>query len=266
MNMEYATPTAAPQVEADTDKPVVRHLSKSQRRVIGVLVEKALTTPDAYPLTLKAMTTGCNQKSNRDPVTNYSEDAVEETIDELRQLGLAAVVHTESGRTERYRHFMRQRYPFSETQLAIMTELLLRGRQQLGELRARASRMVPIDGLDQLRSDLSELAEQGFIQANGPLERRGIEVDHSMYAPNENHRFDAVSQSVLTSSAPPPSVTSTPQSATADTNPGQLSELTNLCRELSEQLQETREQLSTLKEQVNQLSDDFSDLRRDLGA
>ncbi len=269
MDLEHATPTAAPQVEADTEKPLVRQLNKSQRRVLGVLVEKALTTPDAYPLTLKALTTGCNQKSNRDPVTNYSEDAVEETIDELRQLGLAAVVHTESGRTERYRHFMRQRYPFSETQLAVMTELLLRGRQQLGELRSRASRMVPIDGLDLLRSDLRELAEQGFVQANGPLERRGIEVDHGMYEPNENQNFDAVSPSQTTVPSAPPTVNSAPPSSAARipvADDGQIAALRHESQELREQLQETREQVDALKEQVSQLSDDFSDLRRDLGA
>src|SRR5690606_38507486 len=101
------------------ERAAVRVLTRPQRRVLGVLVEKGLTTPDSYPLTLKAVTTGCNQKSNRDPVTNYSEDAVEETLDELRQLGLVAVVHTESGRTERYRHYVRKKYPFTEQQLAI---------------------------------------------------------------------------------------------------------------------------------------------------
>ncbi len=269
MNIEHATPTAAPQVEAPDDKPLVRQLSKSQRRVLGVLVEKGLTTPDAYPLTLKALTTGCNQKSNRDPVTNYSEDAVEETMDELRQLGLAAVVHTESGRTERYRHFMRQRYPFTETQLAVMTELLLRGRQQLGELRARASRMVPIDALDLLRSDLLELAEQGFVRANGPLERRGIEVDHAMYQPQENQKFAAVDLSAASASTEPSRVSSPPSSSSAQASvagDSQLSAWEDECLQLREELRETRLEVEALKEEVRQLSADFSELRQALGA
>ena len=75
----------------DHDQPaIVRELTRAQRRVLGVLIEKGFTTPDSYPLTLKAVTAGCNQKSNRDPVTNYSEDAVEDVLDELRQLGLVA--------------------------------------------------------------------------------------------------------------------------------------------------------------------------------
>ncbi|HAW30128.1 MAG TPA: DUF480 domain-containing protein, partial [Planctomycetaceae bacterium] len=88
-------------------------MSRQQRRVIGVLLEKAFTTPDQYPLTLKAVTTGCNQKSNRDPVSNYSESQVFETLDSLREMGLVAVIHSDSGRTERYRHYMRRRFNFT---------------------------------------------------------------------------------------------------------------------------------------------------------
>ncbi len=155
--------------------------SKRQRRVLGSLIEKAFTTPEYYPLTLKALTTACNQKSNRDPVVNYSEDDVQEIADELRELGVMAVVHTETGRTERYRHYLRKHYNVTEPGLAILGELFLRGRQQLGELRSRASRMVPIDSLEALRSELSTLMESGYVQASGSLERRGIEVDHGFY-------------------------------------------------------------------------------------
>jgi len=167
-----------------------KQLSKPQRRALGVLVEKAMTTPDQYPLTLKAATAGCNQKSNREPVTNYSEEQVERFLTELRTLGLVAVVHTESGRTERFRHYVRKAYPFNEPQIAIMAELWMRGRQQLGELRGRASRMAPIDTLEQLRAELQILLDQGFIQANGALERRGIEVDHNFYQPDEGRRLE----------------------------------------------------------------------------
>ena len=100
----------------------LKELSRKQRRVLGVLLEKAFTVPDQYPMTLKAITTGCNQKNNRDPVSNYSEDDVAETLNQLQQIGLIGCLHTEGGRTERYRHYMRQRTPLSEPQLAIMTE------------------------------------------------------------------------------------------------------------------------------------------------
>ncbi len=168
-----------------------RELSRPQRRMLGVLIEKAFTTPDQYPLTLKGATAGCNQKSNRDPVTNYTEEQVQRFLDELRSLGLAAIVHTEGGRTERFRHYARKAYPFTEPQLAIIGELLLRGRQQPGELRTRASRMVPIESQEQLRSELATLVEQGYVQANGPLDRRGVEVDHSFYQADEGKTLTA---------------------------------------------------------------------------
>jgi uncharacterized protein YceH (UPF0502 family) len=176
--------------EPEQDAPPITELSKSQRRVLGTLLEKAFTTPEAYPLTVKALTAGCNQKSNRHPLTEYSEDDVLEVLDQLRQMGLAAVVHTETGRTERFRHYMRKRFTFTEPQLAVLTELLLRGRQSIGDLRARASRMVPIESLDELRTALRGLLEQKYVQATGELERRGVEVDHNFYAASEHKKLD----------------------------------------------------------------------------
>ena len=177
-------------VPREFEQPPVKVLSKAQRRVLGVLVEKGITTPEYYPMTLKALTAGCNQKSNRMPLTEYSEDDVLQTIDELRGLGLAAIVHTESGRTERYRHYVRKQFPWNEAQLAILIELWLRGRQSIGDLRTRASRMHPIDSLEQLREELNSLLEQGFVQANGPLTSRGVEVDHNFYKPSENQTLE----------------------------------------------------------------------------
>ncbi|MEX0718202.1 MAG: DUF480 domain-containing protein [Planctomycetaceae bacterium] len=176
---------------AEPSLPPVTELSPVERRVLGVLVEKALTTPEYYPLTAKALVAGCNQKSNRDPVANYEEDAVLEAVESLRKLGLATEVHTSSGRTARYRHFLRQRFTVTEPQVAILTELLLRGRQTLGELRSRAARMVPIDGLDALRDELRGLIDARLVQANGPLERRGVEVDHLLYKAREGKTLPA---------------------------------------------------------------------------
>ncbi len=173
----------------DQTVPGPKRLARGQRRVLGVLLEKAFTTPDVYPLTVKACTSGCNQKNNRDPVTNYSEEQVREILDELREAGVAAVVHTDGARAERFRHYMRKRYPFSEVQLAILTELLLRGRQQPGELRTRASRMTPIDSQEILKAALVDLQAQGYVQANGPLDRRGVEVDHTFYLDGENQKL-----------------------------------------------------------------------------
>jgi uncharacterized protein YceH (UPF0502 family) len=256
--------TASDQDTAGPERAPVRELTKTQRRVLGVLVEKAITTPEYYPLTLKAVTTGCNQKSNRDPVTSYSEDQVLETLDELRQLGLVAVIHTESGRTERYRHYMRHRYPFSEPQLAIVTELLLRGRQAPGELRARASRMAPIEGLDQLRDALAGLLEQGYVQTNGPLDRRGVEIDHTFYPAAEGRTLPPAQQASGGDETPPQHASAEraadPQAAGRFTAvaDGEIEDLRREHREL-------RQELEIVRGEVRQLYERFDELRRDLG-
>jgi len=185
--VSFGNPTVTDPTDANL--PPITSLSKKQRRVLGTLIEKALTVPDSYPLTLNSLVSGCNQKSNRAPLANYDESDVEETVNQLRDLGLVAAVHTEGGRTERYRHYVRRRFTLSEPQIGILTELLLRGRQALGELRTRATRMTPkgsLDSLDQLRTELQGLLDLKLIQADGPLERRGVEVDHNLYQAQEN--------------------------------------------------------------------------------
>ncbi len=172
-------------MDAEDQKNEIRELSSAQQRVMGVLMEKAFTTPEQYPLTLKSLTTGCNQKSNRAPVTHHSEDTILATVDELREMLLVAEVFTDGGRAARYRHYMRYRFDFSDGQFAIIAELLLRGGQQPGELRTRASRMVRIESKEALRSDLASLQEKGFVRANGPLDRRGVIVDHTFYPSSE---------------------------------------------------------------------------------
>lgn len=246
---------------ADTgsEKIPLSPLSRKQRRVLGVLLEKAFTTPEQYPLTPKAATTGCNQKNNRDPVSNYDEDTVLQTLDELRERGYVGVLHTESGRTERYRHYLRQRTDHTEPQLAILTELLLRGRQQLGELRTRASRMVPIESQEELRAALQPLMEAGLIRSNGPLERRGVEVDHNLYPPGENHEpLSTYSEPVTTSTddTSPPRLAPRPTAANADD--GRVAALESTIHDLHSQLADVRDQLSTLK-------DAFDHLRRQIG-
>lgn len=199
--------------------PPVTELSKSQRRVLGVLSEKAFTTPEYYPLTLKATASGCSQKSNRSPVASYTEDDVQETLEELRGLGMAGVVHTASGRTERFRHYLRHRLTLTEPQLAIFTELLLRGRQSLGELRSRASRMVPIESLGTLRDELRGLIDLGLAQASGQLERRGIEADHNLYRAGEGERFPQTEPSAPASPASPASPPHSPMAAERPASP-----------------------------------------------
>ena len=238
--------------------PAITELSKSQRRVLGVLVEKGLTTPDVYPLTLKAVTAGCNQKNNRDPITNYTEDQVYETLDQLREMGLVAFVHTESGRTERYRHYVRHRFTFTEPQIAVFAELLLRGRQQLGELRSRAGRMVPIESLDLLRTEVAGLESMNLVQATGPLERRGVEVDHTLYKAGEGktleRRTDLPEEPLAPAEDAEPARVSVPR---AESRPADDT--------LRRDHDELRREVATLRDEVRRLSEQVDELRRALG-
>ncbi len=242
----------------------IKELTKPQRRVLGVLLEKAYTTRDSYPLTLKALTTGCNQKSNRSPVTNYSEDAVLDTLESLREMGLTGELHTDGGRAPRYRHYMRKRFTFTEPQLAAVAELLLRGRQQMGELRARASRMVQIDGLKVLREELQPLLDAGFIQASGSLERRGIEVDHGFYKESEGQELGfAPAESAAPPAATPPAEArpSAPQTTTT-TNAPAVAAAPSSSSEA--EVKELREEVAMLTEEHEKLSNRVSELASEL--
>ena len=256
--------------EPTTEPPAqLSHLTRAQRRVLGVLIEKGITTPEVYPLTVKALVSGCNQKSNRDPVTSYDEDKVEQVLDELREMGLAAVVHTESGRTARYRHYMRHKFTFTEPQLAILTELMLRGRQSVGELRTRASRMAPIDSLEQLRNELNVLLEKKLIQSDGALDRRGAEVDHALYPPGEKPAVRPVASPSLDSPVREDrEEPSRPAPSSAPTSPGLEGRLAVLERN-QEQLRAAQESLEEglrdIRHQFESLSNAFDDLRRSLG-
>jgi uncharacterized protein len=252
-------------LEFDPNAPPITELTKGQRRVLGTLLEKAFTTPEAYPLTVKALTTGCNQKSNRYPMTDYTEDDVLEVIDQVRQMGLVAVVHTESGRTERYRHYMRKRFTWSEPQLAIMTELLLRGRQTVGDLRARASRMVPIDSLEDLRTALSGLIEQKHVRASGALERRGVEVDHNFYQPAEDKKLawdSSAGEREERAHTPDTAIRSQAQPRIAEGD--RSSETQVAVRQILDEHRELTERLTTVETEVRRLKGIVEDLERDL--
>jgi uncharacterized protein YceH (UPF0502 family) len=115
----------------------------TERRIVGVLVEKALSTPDYYPLTLNALVAACNQRSNRDPVSTYTEFEVEGALRSLFDKKWVTYVEG-SGRARKWRHRLDERLALSPPELAVLAELLLRGAQQPGELRTRCGRMANI--------------------------------------------------------------------------------------------------------------------------
>jgi uncharacterized protein YceH (UPF0502 family) len=250
----------------DSSLPPIKELSRAQRRVLGVLVEKGITTPEVYPLTLKSVTTGCNQKSNRDPIANYDEDRVEAVLEELRELGLVAMVYTESGRTPRFRHYLRKRFTVTEPQLAILTELLLRGQQAMGELRTRASRMAPIETLEQLRTELEGLAAANLVRADGPLDRRGVEVDHNLYQANEKQPMRA--RASFENDAPSSRSSSAGSGSASAVDSGlsnRVIQLEATCEELRTENASLTASLTGLRDDFRKLGEEFHELRRALG-
>lgn len=164
---------------AANSEPAWKPLTAKQRRVLGTLMEKSKTTPDAYPMSYAGLTTGCNQKSNRAPITNYTSEQIETIVDELRALGAAAMIQG-SGRVTKVRHYAYHWMGLEKVEAAIMTELLLRGEQTLGELRTRAARMEPINDLDELKRLVDGLVSKKLIVELTPPGRGQI-VTHNLY-------------------------------------------------------------------------------------
>jgi uncharacterized protein YceH (UPF0502 family) len=133
-------------------------LSPTEQRVLGSLVEKQITTPDYYPLTLNALTNACNQSSNRDPVVSLDEPVVVRALDSLREKKLAYLFGGAQSRVPRYGHNFSEALELTPAETALLCELLLRGPQTVGELRSRASRMYAFDSLPEVEAVLDELA------------------------------------------------------------------------------------------------------------
>ena len=135
-------------------------LTPDESRVLGVLVEKATTTPEQYPLSLNAVVNGANQKNNRDPVLTMEEGDAFEALESLRAKGLVVRVDMAGSRVNKYRHQAGDALHVRQGELAALAELLLRGPQTLGELRGRASRMHPMESLEVVKQMLRALGER----------------------------------------------------------------------------------------------------------
>lgn len=143
-------------------------LDALEARVLGVLIEKAMTTPDQYPLTLNSTTTGSNQKSNRQPVLSLDEDEVSRALARLENKGLVRRVYPGNSRVEKYTHLTKESLGLPIPAIAVLAELLLRGPQTLGELRAHAGRMVELPSLDELMSVLQPLIDDEYLERLPP--------------------------------------------------------------------------------------------------
>ena len=135
-------------------------LTDVEARVLGALVEKEITTPDYYPLSLNALVNACNQKSNREPVMNLEEEDVRQALDGLNRMGLAGAARGADSRVTKYEHRLQEAFNFERRETAVLCVLLLRGPQTPGELRGRTERMYRFNELEDVQTALRRLMER----------------------------------------------------------------------------------------------------------
>jgi uncharacterized protein len=246
-----------------TAQPRWRPMAAIDRRVMGVLVEKAKTTPDAYPMSTSALRSGCNQKNNRFPLMEIEVEDVEESLARLRAVGAVTEVQG-GGRVARFRHHLYEWLGVDKVELAVMAELLLRGAQTEGELRGRAARMEPIADLAALRPVLASLKQKGLVIALTP-EGRGHMLTHALYEPRELDKVRAeaaaggmhepsAAQHELSASEHPRGVAPAQPSSPADGNEAAMQKSIDSLRH---ELDEVRGGLAKLRADLDELWSQF---------
>ena len=147
-------------------------LSAEECRVLGSLIEKELTTPDYYPLTLNALQNACNQKSNRNPVVDYDDKDIIRVLDSLRSKKLVMMVGKSGSRVPKYQHQCRETLFLPDPQIALLACLLLRGPQTVGELKQRSERMYSFDSIEAVESTLTKMSEDESLPLTIKLPRQ----------------------------------------------------------------------------------------------
>jgi uncharacterized protein YceH (UPF0502 family) len=227
-------------------------LSMIERRILGVLIEKAKTTPEAYPMSLNALTNGCNQKSNRDPVMTLDESDVEEALEGMKPKQM--VMQIQSGRVDRWRHLLYELWTPDKIELAILAELLLRGPQTEGELRTRVSRMDPVESLDELRDRLEPLVQKKLVVYLTPPRTRGATLTHGFHSVQELDRARGIFAGLAVAESP------TPAPAPERIAPASSPPVASL-----EEFQKLQSEFQSLKQSVESLRAEFLELKRQLG-
>ena len=241
-----------------SSSPRWQPIAAIERRVLGVLIEKAKTTPENYPLSLNSIRTACNQKNNRAPLMQLEEDQVEEALESLRKLGAISQIQG-GGRVDKYRHLAYEWLGVEKVELAVMAELLLRGTQTVGELRGRAARMEPIKDLGELQPTLDSLHAKALIMYLTPP-GRGSVVTHALYLDREMEKVrrdvgePAPGEPASAGGPLSPQPASAPDSRAADS--------------LAQQLEQLRDELAAVKRDFEAARAEFDStaqlLRREL--
>ncbi|MDZ4820772.1 MAG: DUF480 domain-containing protein [Planctomycetota bacterium] len=275
--MPDLSPTPPPAESSSKWRP----LSAIERRILGVLIEKGKTTPDQYPLSLNALVTASNQKTNRYPQMEIEVDDLTMPLERLRSLGAVAEVQG-SSRVPRYRHFAYEWLGVNKVELAVMAELLLRGTQTEGDLRGRAARMEPIADVAALRPVLEALKEKNLVLSLSPI-GRGHTVTHNLYQPHElekqqtqfaqtgeesestphgssmqhvvTHHSGETTGQGATSARPESKPIASPVQAGVP-----VAGATSLAKEVTREVESLRQEVESLRSEVRQLRSDLAEL------
>ena len=214
-------------------------LTDVETRVLGSLIEKEMTTPDYYPMSLNALTNACNQSSNREPVVHYDEATIAGAIESLRKRSLVRVVQQSGSRVFKYRHLVNETLGLVSRQAAVLAVLVLRGPQTLGELKARASRLTTFESLDDVETALEQLVARAPSPLATVLERRPGQKE-VRYA----HLLSGV-PTYDTVDAPEPAAASAPRGA------DRLAALEATVEELRREVTDLRSQLEAFRKQFD---------------
>jgi len=217
---------------------VTIELSPIAARVLGSLVEKEITTPEYYPLSLNALANACNQKNNREPVTNLDEGEIRQALHRLEDFGLASAARGGESRVAKYEHHMQEVFNFTRGEIAVMCVLLLRGPQTPGELRGRTERMHRFEELSDVQSTLQRL-----MQRDPPL---------AMVLPRQPGTKEARYMHLLSADLQELSLAIAPSSAIANHPEGN-----EPLMRLEDEVQQLRKEIADLKQQFESFRKGF---------
>lgn len=213
-------------------------------RILGVLIEKQMATPDYYPLTLNALITACNQKTNREPVMALDEETVQEAVDRLRNRRLVWQIRTHGSRIPKYRHNMEDVADFSDRELAVLCVLFLRGPQTAGELRQRTARLAEFHALPAVEHSLQKLAGREEGPFAKQLSRRPGQKENRWA-----HLFAEVDDTDGAFDFPPEGGEFVPPPDTGDADPGRLELLEARVAELEAELNDLKAAFLSFRDQ-----------------
>lgn len=212
-------------------------LNEIEARVLGALVEKDITTPDYYPLSLNALVNACNQKNNREPVMTVDEEAVRDALDGLQQRNLAGPARGADGRVTKYEHRLQEAFNFTRGETAILCVLLLRGAQTPGELRGRTERMFRFEALDDVQSTLQRLMQREPALVKILPRQPGTKEARYM------HLFSGDIEDASVARA------ASPANAVTEHDAGRLDGIEEEVRELRKEVADLKQQFATFRRQ-----------------